>query len=181
MPTDVENVLSFWFEESTPKQWFVKDRDFDATIEKRFGQLHTQAARGDLDSWCHSAQGSLALIILLDQFSRNIFRGDPRTFATDAKALDISKVAIANGYDNEVEERARSFFYLPFEHSENITDQERAIELFIKMGNKNLLQWAEKHKVIIERFGRFPHRNDVLGRESTPEELQFLTEDGSSF
>ncbi|MCK5166337.1 MAG: DUF924 domain-containing protein [Rhodospirillaceae bacterium] len=181
MPSDAESVLAFWFDETETKQWFIKDADFDATIEKRFGGLHAEAARGELDSWCDSAKGSLALVILLDQFSRNIFRGDPRTFSTDAKALDISKMAIANGYDGEVEENARGFFYLPFEHSENIADQERAIELFSKMGNKNLLEWAEKHKVIIERFGRFPHRNEVLGRESTPEELQFLTEDGSSF
>lgn len=180
LPTS-KDVLHFWFEETELKQWFVKDPEFDATITERFGELYAQAKNGEIDSWCETANGTLALIILLDQFSRNMFRDDKQSFATDAKALEISKAAIEKSFDREVEERGRNFFYLPFEHSENMDDQKRAAQLISEMGNKNLLEWAEKHMVIIERFGRFPHRNAVMGRESTPEEIQFLTEDGSSF
>lgn len=178
---NIDAILNFWFIETEMKQWFVKDPEFDNTIRSRFGQRYGQGASDQLDHWCATPDGTLALVILLDQFSRNLFRGDAKTFATDAKALQICKDAIEKGFDAQVADNRRSFLYLPFEHSEELADQERAVALFVAMGNKELLKWAEKHKVIIERFGRFPHRNEVLGRETTEQEKQFLTEDGSSF
>ena len=179
--THIDAILNFWFVESEMKQWFVKDPEFDATIVKRFANLYEQAANDELDHWCALPDGTLALVILLDQFSRNMFRGDAKTFASDAKALAICKAAIEKGFDAKVADNQRNFLYLPFEHSEELADQVRAVELIAAMGNKELLKWAEKHKVIIERFGRFPHRNEVLGRPSTEAEKQFLGEDGSSF
>lgn len=179
--TEIDAVLDFWFRESEPRQWFDKDPAFDADIVRRFGDLHARAAAGDLDAWCEQADGALALVIVLDQFSRNMFRDTAQAFAFDAQALSIAKRAIDAGFDQQVDERQRPFFYLPFEHAEDMAEQQRSMALFSALGNKDLLEWAEKHMFIIKRFGRFPHRNAILGRVSSTEEAHFLTQDGSSF
>jgi len=176
---NAQSVLDFWFRGNEErKEWFRKDPAFDAEIRSRFLPLYEEGARGALAAWKLSPRECLALIILLDQFPRNMFRGDARTYATDALALDAARHAVASGYDKELGTVERTFVYLPYEHSENLTDQERALELF--KGHANY-EWARKHWEIVLRFGRFPHRNAVLGRQSTPAEIEFLQEPGSSF
>lgn len=183
----IEAILTFWFGASDApdygqdrKAWFVKDPAFDADIKARFGKVVEAAGAGQLDHMADSPEGAVALVVCLDQFPRNIYRNDARAFAYDAKALSLAKAAIANGFDQQVMPVMRKFLYLPFEHAENLDDQRRALELFAPLGEMDL-EWAEKHHAIIERFGRFPHRNAVLGRLSTDEEKHFLTEPGSSF
>jgi uncharacterized protein (DUF924 family) len=171
------DVVAFW-RAAGPKRWFEHDAAFDDEIRRRFLGLHEAAAAGKLTGWEQSAEGALALLILLDQFPRNMFRGQARAFATDPLALAIASRAILNGYDGAIP-GLRSFFYLPFEHSENLADQERAIMLYKAVGDADDLKWAELHADIIRRFGRFPHRNAVLGRVTTPEEQAFL--DGGGF
>jgi uncharacterized protein (DUF924 family) len=176
---NAQSVLDFWFRGNEErKEWFQKDPVFDAEIRARFLPLYEEAARGALAAWKHSPRECLALIILLDQFPRNMFRGDARTYATDALARAAARHAVAAGYDRSLSEIERTFVYLPFEHSENLADQERALELF--RGNPNY-EWARKHWEIVRRFGRFPHRNAVLGRQSTPAEIEFLKQPGSGF
>ncbi len=174
-------VLAFWFEEHGPKDWFAKNPAFDAAIAERFGALHARAARGALDSWAETPKGALALIIVLDQFSRNMHRDGAKAFACDAKALGLARRAVERGFDDRLDDREKTFLYLPFEHSETPADQELSIRSFAKLADKSLLGWAEKHKMIIDRFGRFPHRNKALGRASTLEETAFLAEPGSGF
>ena len=174
-----QEVLDFWFRGDAPrKEWFQKDAAFDAEIVRQFSVLHALAAAGGLKHWRESPRDCLALIILLDQFPRNMFRGTAGAFATDAMALDAAKHAVDAGFDRGMSEVERTFVYLPFEHSENLADQEKALELFAENPN---FEWARKHWEIIRRFGRFPHRNAVLGRPSTPAEIEFLKEPGSSF
>ena len=170
------DVVDFWRAAGAEK-WFGKDAAFDADFRDRFLAAHEAAASGALDSWAETADGALALMILLDQFPRNAFRGTARMFATDAKALVLADAAIGAGLDAEVEPALRAFLYLPFEHSEALADQDRALALFRPLG-ADLLHWAEVHHDIIVRFGRFPHRNAVLGRSSTAEELAFLESGG---
>ena len=170
------DVVDFWRVAGAEK-WFGKDAAFDADFRDRFMAAHEAAASGALDSWAETADGALALMILLDQFPRNAFRGTARMFATDAKALVLADAAIGAGLDAEVEPALRAFLYLPFEHSEALADQDRALALFRPLG-ADLLHWAEVHHDIIVRFGRFPHRNAVLGRSSTVEELAFLESGG---
>lgn len=169
-------VVNFWREAGETK-WFRKDDTFDAEFRSRFLPAHEAAASDGLDPWAATAEGSLALLILLDQFPRNAFRGSARMFATDAKALDVANAALERGQDRQVEEALRSFVYLPFEHSEALADQDRSVALFEPLGAE-LLKWAVMHRDIIVRFGRFPHRNAVLGRESTPAEIEFLQSGG---
>jgi uncharacterized protein (DUF924 family) len=170
------DVLSFW-RDAGPTRWFRKDETFDAEFRSRFLHCHEAAARGQLDSWARDAQGALSLLILLDQFPRNAFRGTARMFATDAKSREIAGAALAAGYDNGIDAGLRNFFYLPLMHSENLADQDRAVELTRKLGD-DPLRYAILHRDIIARFGRFPHRNAVLGRVTTPEEQRFLDEGG---
>jgi uncharacterized protein (DUF924 family) len=169
-------VLAFW-RDAGPSRWFRKDDAFDRDFRDRFLAAHESAARGELDAWAAMPDGALALCILLDQFPRNAFRGTPRMFATDAKARAVTGVAIESGFDGAVNEELRQFFYLPLMHSEDLADQDRCVELTQGLSTDNV-RYAELHRDIIRRFGRFPHRNDVLGRESTPEELQFLADGG---
>ena len=185
MPTTNANdpraqaVLQFWFRgDEERKEWFTKSDAFDLEIRARFLPLHEEAARGELARWKDSPGDCLALIVVLDQFPRNMFRGSPRAFSTDALALEAAKQAVTAGYDKALATVERSFVYLPYEHSENLADQETALKLF--EGHPNF-EWARKHWEIIRRFGRFPHRNAVLGRPSTPAEIEFLKEPGSSF
>jgi uncharacterized protein (DUF924 family) len=173
-------VLRFWFEETTKEQWFKRDDAFDATLRQSFLALHASVAALAREACLVDAGTALAATIVLDQFSRNMLRGTPAAFAKDAKALAIAQEAIARGFDADVPEGRRQFFYLPFEHAEDAGAQARSVALFATLG-KDYLRWAEAHKVIIDRFGRFPHRNAVLGRVSTPQEIAFLQEPGSSF
>jgi uncharacterized protein (DUF924 family) len=172
------DVIAFW-REAGPQKWFNKDSAFDAAIRERFLPTYEAAAAGGLASWEATADGALALTIVLDQFSRNMFRGSPRTFAADPLARAVADRAIARGFDKQVEASCRAFFYLPFMHAENLIDQQRCVDLCRDAGIEDTLKFAELHADIIRRFGRFPHRNAVLGRATTPAEQAFL--DGGGF
>lgn len=178
MVASAAEVVTFW-QSAGPDRWFTKDDVFDKEIRERFFNTYEAAAAGKLSDWEQSAQGALALLILLDQFPRNMFRADARAFATDPLARAITAGAIVRGFDSQVPEELRGFFYLPFEHSEDLADQERCIALNKAIGDAENLKWAEIHAGIIRRFGRFPHRNAALGRTTTPEEQAFL--DGGGF
>lgn len=178
---DYQSVLHFWFEEIESKKWWVKDPAFDQLIRERFGDLHAQAARGELFGWRKTAEGRLAEIIVLDQFSRNMFRDTPTAFAQDALALVLAQEAVSAGADKALSEAKCSFLYMPFMHSESLVVHELAVELFSQPGLEGNLDFEMKHKVIIEKFGRYPHRNGILGRESTAEEVEFLKLPGSGF
>ena len=171
------DVIAFWTE-AGPERWFEKDEAFDADIRRRFLATHERAAAGRLAGWEQSAEGALALLILLDQFPRNMFRGSARAFATDPQARAITAAALLRGFDAQVPANLRTFFYLPFEHSEDMADQERGIALYTAARDADGLKWAKIHADIIRRFGRFPHRNAVLGRTTTPEEQAFLDAGG---
>lgn len=173
------DIVAFW-REAGPEAWFKKDENFDAEIRRRFLGIHETAAEGLLRSWEESAEGALALLILLDQFPRNMFRGQARMFASDPLARAIAAGSIVRGFDAQVNKEMRGFFYLPFEHSENMDDQMRAITFYKAIGDADGLKWAEVHADIIRRFNRFPHRNKVLGRSTTPEEQTFLDDGGFS-
>lgn len=167
-------MVDFWREAGMAK-WFTKDSAFDEAFRRRFLALHEEAAAGRLEAWMGDATGALALLILLDQFPRNAFRGTARMFATDALALDYADRALAHGYDQQTDQALRFFFYLPFEHSERLEDQERSVALHERLG---MTEYALAHRDIIRRFGRFPHRNPILGRAMTPEEQAFLDAGG---
>ena len=176
-----QSVLQFWFREASPSQWWKVDPAFDRVITERFGEIHSRAARGELFEWRADAQGRLAEVIVLDQFSRNIHRGSHRAFSTDVLALALAQEAVAVKADLALPTEERLFFYLPYMHSESRLVHEAAERLFRNYAPKSNLDFELRHKAIIDRFGRYPHRNAVLGRESTPEELAFLAEPGSSF
>ena len=178
---DPQTLLDFWFSPSSRERWFQSTPEFDSQCQDRFGDWIEAAAAGRLDHWQEHAQGALAAILLLDQLPRNVFRGSARAFAFDAQALEIAKRAVDRGFDQVLELPHRIFIYLPFEHSEDLTDQNRSVELFRATGNATTLDYAIRHQVIIERFGRFPHRNAILGRTSTAQEEAFLQEPNSSF
>jgi uncharacterized protein (DUF924 family) len=174
-----EDVLAFW-RAAGSERWFEPDEKFDAAIRERFATTYQDAAAGLLGAWENSPEGALALIIVLDQFPRNIFRHSPRSYAADPLARAVARRAIAKGFDQRIGLPERSFFYLPFEHSEELADQERAVALMGATGDADLLKWAELHADIVRRFGRFPHRNAILGRATTPEEQAFLDSGGFS-
>ncbi|MBV8790862.1 MAG: DUF924 family protein [Pseudolabrys sp.] len=170
-------IVAFW-RDAGPDKWFDKNAGFDAVIRARFLPTYEAAAAGKLKGWENTAEGTLALLILLDQFPRNMFRGDPRAFATDEMARAVTANGILRGFDGQAGD-LRQFFYVPFEHSEDMADQETGIRLYTAAGDTEGLKWANLHADIIHRFGRFPHRNKVLGRTTTPEEQAFL--DGGGF
>lgn len=174
--TEPARIIAFW-REAGPEAWFAKSDDFDARFTAFCHDLHMQAAARRLDDWARTAQGSLALLILLDQLPRNAFRGTAHMFATDPLARAVADAAIAAGQDMEIEPLLRGFVYLPFMHSETLADQERSVRLNTPLGGDSL-DYAVVHRDIIARFGRFPHRNAVLGRETTPEEAAFLDSGG---
>ena len=176
-----QDVLHFWFDEATPEQLFKKDVAFDAEIRARFGDTHQAAAHGELAAWRDTPDGRLAEIIVLDQFSRNLFRDDARAFATDGMALVLAQEAIRAGADRATPAARLAFLYMPFMHSESRAIHVEAERLFRHPGLEFNYKFELKHKAIIDRFGRYPHRNRVLGRASTPEELAFLEQPGSSF
>ncbi|WP_181701291.1 DUF924 family protein [Chthonobacter albigriseus] len=171
------DVLSFWWD-AGPAAWFAGGADFDARCAEALGALHEQAAAGDLDDWEATPHGTLALLILLDQIPRNIFRRTPRAFATDAKALKIAERAVEKRFPEAFPVDVRAFFYLPFEHAEDIAAQTRSVDLFRALKNRELDYYALVHMDAIRRFGRFPHRNEILGRTSTPEEIAYLQSGG---
>jgi uncharacterized protein (DUF924 family) len=175
------SVLDFWFEEIEQASWFTADPDFDALIRGRFADLHRAAARSELFEWRTTAQGMLAEVIVLDQFSRNIFRGEAGAFASDPLALALAQQAVATGADAELEAPQRNFLYMPYMHSESLIVHDVAVNLFERNADESTLDYEHRHRNIIARFGRYPHRNAILGRESTREELEFLSEPGSSF
>ena len=179
MSEDPEDVIAFW-RDAGPEKWFKKDEAFDAEITDRFLALHGAAVQGDHDNWAESGDGALALILVLDQFSRNLHRGSPLAFAGDFKALQIAETALARGDDHAVSNDLQIFFYMPFEHSECLADQRTAIRLTHAMQNANYLKYAHTHHDVIRRFGRFPHRNAVLGRHTTAAEKAFLGGGGFS-
>lgn len=173
-----QSVVAFW-QEAGPDKWYRKDDAFDRDIRERFLATHEAAALGKLADWEENSEGALALMILLDQFPRNMFRGSARAFATDPLARAITHRALKKGFDGDVPPDMRGFFYLPFQHSENLADQERSLALYRTLGDEDNMKWADIHADIIRKFGRFPHRNDVLGRQTTDEEQAFL--DGGGF
>jgi uncharacterized protein (DUF924 family) len=190
--TNITDILDFWFApDSRPdhrdpggrdlERWFAPDPAFDDAIRTHFTAALERAVRGELDGWAETAEGALALTVLLDQFPRNMFRGQARAFAADGKALAVARLALARGFDQVVPAMWRKFFYLPFEHAEDGEAQARSVALFRGSGDSRGLRYAEMHREIIDRFGRFPHRNPILGRASTPEEQAWLAAGGETF
>ena len=176
------DVLAFWFAPGMKERWFVKDAAFDAEVRSRLGAMHETARSGSLDDWKNEPRGCLALCLLLDQVPRNLYRDDPRAFSCDALAQAVTRHAIDRGFDRKLEQVERLFLYLPLEHAEDLELQEECVRLTRELDEEpDWLDYAVRHRDIIQRFGRFPHRNAVLGRESDAEETAFLQEDGSSF
>jgi uncharacterized protein (DUF924 family) len=171
-------VVRFWLE-AGPERWWKKDDEFDRTIRSRFLRLYEAAARGELASFEDSAEGALALVILLDQFPRNMFRGSPQAFAADPLAHEAAKRALARGFDRSIDATLRQFFYIPFMHSETLADQDLCVQLCQALGETDLSQYAMMHRDVIAQFGRFPHRNPIVGRDTTADEQKFL--DGGGF
>jgi uncharacterized protein (DUF924 family) len=176
-----ETVLRFWFEEITPAQWWKVDAGFDQLIVNRFSAMHAQATQAELYPWRQSPRGRLAEIIVLDQFSRNMFRGTKLAFASDPMALALAQEAVASGDDLKLPVEERAFLYMPYMHSESRLIHGVAERLFKENGSDNNYQFELRHKAIIDRFGRYPHRNEILGRASSTEELAFLAQPGSRF
>lgn len=176
-----EEILLFWFKEIEPSKWWIKDREFDEMIDKRFAEVHRAASCCELSHWRKSPEGRLAEIIVLDQFSRNMYRDTALSFAADAIALVLAQEAISVGADVELNQSQRNFLYMPFMHSESLVIHDVAVQLYTSNGVKNSLDFELKHRDIIQSFGRYPHRNDILGRTSTTAELAFLTQANSSF
>ncbi|MCU0523756.1 MAG: DUF924 domain-containing protein [Elainella sp. Prado103] len=189
----IQEILQFWFstgEEATYDRrcqvWFGKQPELDAAIQRDFQDIYTQAAAGQLNHWRHTPQGCLALILLLDQFSRNMFRDTPQAFATDPQARQVAQFAVEQGYDQQLLPIERIFVYLPFEHSEDLTDQQRSVDLFQALTQTapdliDVYDYALRHQRVIQQFGRFPHRNRILERASTAAEIEFLKQPGSAF
>lgn len=179
--TAPQEIVDFWLSHG-PEAWFSANAELDRQIAERYADLHIDACKRELSNWEETPEGSLALLLLLDQFPRNLYRGSAHSYATDGLARAVARRALAKGHDRLVEPILRPFFYLPFEHSEDIADQHACVRLFEahrdETGDEETLKWALVHLDIIERFGRFPHRNDALGRDTTPEEQAYLDADG---
>ena len=167
-------VLDFWFSSAVEAHWFDSDPEIDRQITEQFSDLYQYAYDGELSDWMKDAESALALVILLDQFPRNMFRGSPRAFASDHMAREVSRAAIDNAFDQQRSARERAFFYLPLMHSEDLLDQTECVQLYRRLQDDNSLDFAIRHHDIIARFGRFPHRNQVMGRESSEDEREFL-------
>lgn len=176
-----QEIIEFWFKEIDSSKWWAKDEEFDNLIRQRFSTIHSQAVKCELFAWRSTPLGALAEIIVLDQFSRNMFRDRPQSFAYDSLALVLSQTAIAKNQDKDLELKMRSFMYMPFMHSESLLIHDQAINLFTELGSDSQLNFEKRHRHIIEKFGRYPHRNQILGRVSSLEEKEFLNQPGSSF
>lgn len=170
-----EDILEFWFSERCKKCWFNSTPQMDEEIRSKYEALWKAARAGELDDWKDTPQGALALVIILDQFPLNMYRGRPESFATEAKAREISRYAVGRGLDRELNESEKLFLYLPFMHSESMADQDSSVELFQNAGLET--RWAEHHRDIVRRFGRFPHRNAILGRQNSEAEQAYLESD----
>ena len=177
----IRDLLDFWFDEKTKPRWYDSTSAFDALCRQRFGDLVEQASSGDLVVWEQTAEGALALCLLLDQMPRNLYRATPKAFATDQKAVGVAKHAIDRGFDQHLDLEKRKFLYMPFMHSEQLADQERSVELSKALDDENTLSYAEDHADIIRRFGRFPHRNAILKRQSTAQEKAFLADGAKNY
>ena len=170
----IHDVLSFWYSDKMKKQWFSSTPELDAELEQKYESVWEEAANNHLDSWMDSAEGCLALCIILDQLPLNMFRGEAKAFKTEQQAVSITKHAIERGFDNDIDDSKVSFLYMPLMHSENISDQYLSVESFKQRKLDDNARFAEHHRSIVEEFGRFPHRNEVLGRENTPQEIDYL-------
>lgn len=171
---DPVEIIAFWFAEDVKPLWFAATPEFDEALHERFLTTYRAAADGQLREWEETSSGALALVIVLDQFPLNMFRSQPESFVTERAAREVADRAIAHGFDQELPPEQRQFFYLPFMHSEALTDQDRSVRLYEQPGLEDSLRYAHHHRDLIRRFGRFPHRNAILGRVSTPEELAYL-------
>jgi uncharacterized protein (DUF924 family) len=169
-----QEILDFWFSAEVRKLWFNSTPQFDASLRERFLLLWQQASRGELDHWQQSAEGCLALVIILDQFPLNMFRAEAQSFATEAQSRGVAQMAIDQGFDQALDVGQRAFLYMPFMHSETLADQQFALELFAQPGLEDNLRFARHHHDIIEKFGRFPHRNAALGRDNSAAEIEYL-------
>lgn len=178
---EYQTVIDFWFNELEAKQWWVKDDQLDETIRSRFSSFHETAVTGELFKWRSEPEGRLAEVLILDQFSRNMFRNMPWAFAWDGMALVLAQEAVNCGADQALSSQQKAFLYMPYMHSESALIHQQAVILFNIPGLEQQYEFELKHKAIIDRFGRYPHRNELMGRESTPEELEFLKQPGSSF
>lgn len=178
-----EDILNFWFKETKASQWFQVNPEFDAAIKERFEGAYEMALAGQFDDWKNSADGALAFCILMDQMPRNMYRGTPKAFASDKRALIVAKYAVSKGLDQVHSLEKRRFIYMPYEHSEVLSDQVRCLELFEKIKDEDKLgyEYALRHLKVIEEYGRFPHRNRILGRDNTPEEEEYLAQPGAGF
>ncbi len=175
---DYKDVLTFWFEETVPEQHYKKDASFDAVITERFLDTYWEIVNGTTTTWRETAAGRLAEIIVLDQFARNMFRGEAQAFAADSLALELAREALVLGEDKKVQKAQRGFFYLPYMHSESLAVHEEAHKIFTDFGDANMLEYEIKHQAVLEEFGRYPHRNAALGRTSTPAEIAWLAAGG---
>lgn len=178
---EAQEIINFWFVECEPSQWFQKNLEFDKEIKTRFLTIHTKTTKAETVEWRETIEGRLAEIIVLDQFSRNIYRNDPQSFAYDGMALILTQEAIATKKINELTVDQRAFLYMPLMHSESLVIHEQALKRFSEKGLGSYLEFEKRHQEIIARFGRYPHRNEILKRTSTPAEIAFLTEPNSSF
>ncbi|GAB4359043.1 MAG: DUF924 family protein [Gammaproteobacteria bacterium] len=169
-----QSVIEFWFSETTRPKWFKSTKAFDRALKERYLSLWERARDGGLDHWRETPEGALALVIVLDQFPLNMFRDEPLGFSTEAASRRVAAEAIEKGFDREMSDEQKAFLYLPFMHSESLADQDRSVALFEAAGLNDNLKWARHHREIIRRFGRFPHRNEILGRESSEEEVAYL-------
>ena len=169
-----DDILDFWFAEEMRTKWFASTPQLDATIRDQYERVWEAAMRGELEGWLDRPEGCLALAIILDQFPLNMFRGTPKGFASEAKSRDVARHAIDHSYDKQIDAARLAFLYMPFMHSENLVDQDLSVQLFEAAGLENNLRFAQHHRDIVRRFGRFPHRNAILGRVSTPQELAYL-------
>ncbi len=171
---EIKEIVSFWFSEPVKKLWFNSTPEFDTELKQKYLHIVERAERGELDDWAYDAYGALALVIVLDQFPLNMFRQQVRSFATESKARQVADLAIDHGLDRSLSAEQKAFLYLPFMHSENLEDQDKSVELFEEAGLTENLRYAKHHRELIRRFGRFPHRNQILNRESTAEEIDYL-------
>lgn len=169
-----QEILDFWFSDEVRKLWFKSTPEFDALLRERFEALWTRASSGELDDWLQSAAGCLALVLVLDQFPLNMFRGQAQSFVSEAQSREVARLAIDKGFDQDIEPGSRAFLYMPFMHSEMLADQQLALQLFAQPGLEDNLRFARHHHDIVEKFGRFPHRNWALGRESSESEIEYL-------
>lgn len=176
-----DDVLGFWFSAAIRPKWFRPDAGFDADVLHRFEGLYERAVQRGLDAWGSAAEGALALVIVLDQLPRNMYCGMPKAFAADPQALSAASVAIAQGLDRSLSDEQNVFLYMPFMHSERLEDQDRGIGLFERLGREENIDFMRRHRSVIARFGRFPHRNGILGRSSTPDESEFLADKAAWF